>query len=75
VGRACNENGGTTYTKESPAANSSQQEKGRKPQEKWEDGVREDVVVLLGTRAWKTEAKDKESWRQRIEEAKARFGL
>jgi hypothetical protein len=40
---------------------------------RWEDGVRDDGVVLLGTRACKTKAKGRESWRQRIEEAKARL--
>ena len=34
VGRACNQNGGTFYGKGSPATNNSQQEKGRKTQEK-----------------------------------------
>ena len=29
-----------------------------------DDGVREDAVMLLATRAWKTKAKDRESWRQ-----------
>ena len=46
-----------------------------KPRKRWEDGVGEDAIMLLDTQAWKTKAKDKQSWRQRIEEAKARFGL
>jgi hypothetical protein len=46
-----------------------------KPRKRWEDGMREDAVELLGIRAWKTKAKDREFWRQRIEEAKARYGL
>jgi hypothetical protein len=33
-GQACNQNGGTSYTKESPATNNLQQEKGRRTQEK-----------------------------------------
>jgi hypothetical protein len=40
VGRACRWNGGKLYAKESPAADNSQQEKGRKTQEKmgrWSD--------------------------------------
>jgi hypothetical protein len=34
VGRASNQNGGTLYTKESPATNNSQQKMGGKTQEK-----------------------------------------
>jgi hypothetical protein len=33
------------------------------------------TVKLLGIKAWKTEAKDRKFWRQRIEEAKAQYGL
>jgi len=39
--------------------------------ERWGNGVREDPVMLLGTWAWKTETKDRESWGQCIEKAKA----
>ena len=46
-----------------------------KPRERWEDGVRDDGIMLLGTQASKTKAKDGESWRQCIEGAKAIFGL
>ena len=46
-----------------------------KPRERWEDGVRDDGIMLLGTQASKTKAKDGESWRQCIEGAKAMFGL
>jgi hypothetical protein len=46
-----------------------------KPRKRWEDGVREDAVELLGIWAWKAKGKDTEFWRQRIEEAKARYGL
>jgi hypothetical protein len=30
-----------------------------RPRKKWEDGVREDAIVLLVTQAWKTTAKDR----------------
>jgi len=46
-----------------------------KPRERWDDGVREDGIMLLGTQASQTEAKGRESWKQCIEGAKARFGL
>jgi hypothetical protein len=46
-----------------------------KQRKRWEHGERKDDVMLLGIRAWKTETKDRESWRQRIEEAKALYGL
>jgi hypothetical protein len=51
------------------------QETDEKPSKRWEDGVRENAVMLLGIRARKTEAKDRESWRQYTEEVKARYGL
>jgi hypothetical protein len=35
----------------------------------------EDSVKLLGTKALKIRAKDRQFWRQCIEEAKARYGL
>jgi hypothetical protein len=75
VGRARIRNGGTSYTKGSPAINSSQQEKIMNPQEKWEDGVREDAIALLGSRVWKTNAKIWSPGGKRIEYAKAGFGL
>jgi hypothetical protein len=37
----------------------------------WEDGVREDPVMLLGTWSWKTETKDGEFWWPCIEKTKA----
>jgi hypothetical protein len=46
-----------------------------KPRKRWEDAVREDSVKLLGTKTWKTNAKDKQFCRQRAEEAKVRCGL
>jgi hypothetical protein len=45
------------------------------PRKRREDGLREDSFTLLGIGAWKTKAKDRESWRQRIEVATVRFGL
>jgi len=46
-----------------------------KPRESWEDGVREDGIMLLGTQASKTKAKCREFWRQCMEGAKALFWL
>ena len=46
-----------------------------KLRESWEDGVRDDCIMLLGTQASKIKTKDRESWRQCIEGAKAIFGL
>ena len=46
-----------------------------KPRERWEYGVRDDGIMLLGTLASETKAKSRESRRQCIERAKARFGL
>jgi hypothetical protein len=42
---------------------------------RWEDVVREDSIKVLGTKAWKIKAKDRQFWTQRIEEAKAPYGL
>jgi len=57
VGRTCNKNGGTTHTKESSAIDRCI----RKPRKIWEDGMREDAVVLRDTWASKTKAKDREN--------------
>jgi hypothetical protein len=46
-----------------------------KPRKSLEDGMTEDAIALLGTRAWKTKAKDRESWRQCMNKAKAQFGM
>jgi hypothetical protein len=43
----------------------------KKHWKRWEDGVREDPVILRGTWALKTETKDTESWGQCIETARA----
>jgi hypothetical protein len=42
-----------------------------KTRKRWEDAVQENFVKLLGTNVWKTKAKDRQFWRQHIEEAKA----
>ena len=44
-----------------------------KPRERWEDGVRDDGIMLLDTQASKTKANDRESWGQCIERAKGKF--
>jgi len=46
-----------------------------KPRERWEDRVRDDGIMLLGTQTAKIKIEDRESWRQCIVGAKARFGL
>jgi hypothetical protein len=46
-----------------------------KPRKRWEDAVWEDSIKLLGTKAWKTKAKDRQFWRQCIGEATAQYGL
>jgi hypothetical protein len=46
-----------------------------KHRKRWEDAVWEDSIKLLGMKAWKTKAKDREFWRQCIDEAKARYWL
>ena len=46
-----------------------------KPRERWEDGVRDDSIMLLGTPASKSKGKGRESWKQCIEGVKAIFGL
>jgi hypothetical protein len=73
VGRAYNQNGRTSYTKGSPAKTIHSKRRLGKPKKRWADGVREDAVALheLG----KQKPKIRESWRQRTEEADARFGL
>ena len=45
-----------------------------KPREMWDDGGKDDGIMLLGTQASNTKAKYKESWKQCILGAKARFG-
>lgn len=46
-----------------------------KPKQRWEDNVKKDALEMLGIRNWKESAKDRDEWRRKIEEAKARHGL
>jgi hypothetical protein len=46
-----------------------------KPRERSEDAVQQDAASFLRCRNWKLAADDRTLWRQKIEEAKARFGL
>jgi hypothetical protein len=45
------------------------------PRKRWEDAVKQDAASFLRCRNWKLAANDRTLWRQKIEEAKARFGL
>jgi hypothetical protein len=75
VGRASDQKGGTWYSTESPAAKNSQQKKGMKTQKRWEDGVTDGAITLLGTRAGRTKATDRHSWKRHIQKATAQSGL
>jgi hypothetical protein len=46
-----------------------------KPKERWEDVVEQDAATFLPCRNLKLAANDGTLWRQKIEEAKAQFGL
>jgi hypothetical protein len=47
-----------------------------KSRKRWEDVVQQDAASFLCCRNWKLAANDRRTlWRQKIEEAKARFGL
>jgi hypothetical protein len=46
-----------------------------KPRKRWEDVVQQDAASFLRCRNWKLTANDRTLWRQKIEQAKARFGL
>jgi hypothetical protein len=46
-----------------------------KSRKRWEDAVQQDAASFLRCRNWKLAASDRTFWRQKIEEAKARFGL
>jgi hypothetical protein len=41
----------------------------------WEDAVLVDAKRLLEIRNWKTAARNREEWRKKCGEARARFGL
>jgi hypothetical protein len=45
------------------------------PRKKCEDAVQQDAARFLRCRNWKLAANDITMWRQKIEEAKDRFGL
>ena len=75
---ACSQNGGASYTIESPATKIPLQEMDRKAQEmtkegrkgRWSERRWSYLVHELGNPKPKT----RESWKQRIEEAKAPYG-
>jgi hypothetical protein len=46
-----------------------------KPRKRWEDVVQQDAAIFLRCRNWKLAADNRTLWKQKIEEAKARFGL
>jgi hypothetical protein len=46
-----------------------------KPRKRWEDAVQQDAANFLRCRNWKLAANDRTLWKQKTEEAKARFGL
>ena len=53
-----NENGRTFYAKGIPAQIIHSKRRVEKPREFWKDGVRDDGIMLLGTQASETNAKD-----------------
>ncbi|KAG8238981.1 hypothetical protein J437_LFUL005038 [Ladona fulva] len=46
-----------------------------KPRARWEDNVSKDTRDLLGIRNWRQQSRDRDGWRQKIDEAKAQLGL
>jgi hypothetical protein len=42
---------------------------------RWEDAVRRDAARMILCCHWKRAAKDRVTWRLKLEEAKARYGL
>ncbi|KAG8232804.1 hypothetical protein J437_LFUL007958 [Ladona fulva] len=46
-----------------------------KPRARWEDNVSKDTRDLLGIRNWREQSRDRDGWRQKIDEAKAQLGL
>jgi hypothetical protein len=46
-----------------------------KPRKRWEYVVQQDGARVLRCRNWKLAPNDRTLWRQKIEQAKARFGL
>jgi len=71
VGRASNPNGGTLYTKESPATNNSQQRNDGKTTEKTGRWNNRECHCITCRKGWENKAKDTESWRQHTQKATA----
>lgn len=46
-----------------------------RPRRRWIDSVTADAEAMLNIRNWRHAARDRQSWRNALEEAKARFGL
>ncbi|RNL65703.1 hypothetical protein D7I40_24510 [Citrobacter sp. MH181794] len=46
-----------------------------RPRDRWEDEIYKTSELLLQSRNWKTLSRDRDEWRRRIAEAKARLGL
>ncbi|KAG8236467.1 hypothetical protein J437_LFUL015473 [Ladona fulva] len=46
-----------------------------KPRARWEDNVSKDTRDLLGIRNWREQSRDRDGWRQKIDEAKAQLEL
>ena len=46
-----------------------------RPRGRWLDAVDRDAKRMLKCRNWRRSAEDRDAWRRRIEEAKARVGL
>jgi hypothetical protein len=46
-----------------------------RPRGRWEDAVRRDAARMIQCHKWKRVANDRTKWRQKIEEAKAQYGL
>jgi hypothetical protein len=46
-----------------------------RPRIRWEDAVQKDALQISGTRGWRRRVENREEWRQRLREAKARNGL
>jgi hypothetical protein len=45
-----------------------------RPRGRWEDALRRDAAGMIKCCNWKRAANDRTTWRQKIEEAKARYG-
>ena len=46
-----------------------------RPRTRWADVVQRDAVRLLGIRGWRRRAVNRDEWRHRMRQAKARKGL